>query len=269
MADPFTDVAVSGYNANPPPDDGSEVDANEIVWAGIKTKLTDPLNTALASLVTNVGLAVDKLSHSSTTKTDDYTILAADQGKVLIQTGASKTFTTPAAATVADPFMVFVVNASATPLTVDGNASETINGVATVTIPAGCGGVLFTDGSNWFCIGVGTARLDQENQPLTGGATVTSKDLGEISSGTVTLDMGDRPLQHYINAGAHTLAPGSVKGACMLDITNDPSGAAGAVTVSGWTHTAGDSLTTTSGDKFRCHCSVGEAGSLLVVQAMQ
>lgn len=111
------------------------------------------------------------------------------------------------------------------------------------------------------------ATLSRENQPLAGGATVTSKDLGTQASGTLTLDMGDRPLQHYVNGGAHTLAPGSVAGACMVDITNN--GSAGAITVSGWTKTAGDGFDTTSGHTFRCHCSVGHAGSLLIVQALQ
>jgi hypothetical protein len=111
------------------------------------------------------------------------------------------------------------------------------------------------------------AMLDQENQALTGGATVTSKSLGTLSTGTLTLDMGDRPLQHYTNGGAHTLAPGSVNGAAIVDITNN--GSAGAITTSGWTKVTGDILTTTNGHKFRCHCSVGNGGSLLVVQALQ
>lgn len=108
---------------------------------------------------------------------------------------------------------------------------------------------------------------DTENQALTGGATVTSKSLGTQSSGTLTLDMGDRPLQHYTNNGAHTLAPGTVNGFCLVDITNGAS--AGAITTSGWTQVAGDSFDTTNANKFRCHCSVGNAGSLLIVQAMQ
>lgn len=111
------------------------------------------------------------------------------------------------------------------------------------------------------------ASLSDENQALTGGATVTSKSLGTQSSGTLTLDMGDRPLQHYTNNGAHTLAPGSVNGSCLVDITNGAS--AGAITTSGWTQVAGDDFDTTNANKFRCHCSVGNAGSLLIVQAMQ
>jgi len=111
------------------------------------------------------------------------------------------------------------------------------------------------------------ARLDTENQTLTGGATVTSKSLGTQSSGTLTLDMGDRPLQHYTNGGAHTMAPGTVNGAALVDITNNAS--AGAITTTGWTKVAGDDFTTTDGDIFRCHASVGDGGSLLIVQAMQ
>lgn len=112
-----------------------------------------------------------------------------------------------------------------------------------------------------------TAKLDVEDQVVTGGASITSKDLGTVSSGTGTLDMGDCPMQHYTNNGAHTLAPGSVTGSIILDITNGAS--AGTITTSGWTKVSGDSFTTTNGHKFRCHCSVGNTGSLLIVQAMQ
>jgi hypothetical protein len=108
--------------------------------------------------------------------------------------------------------------------------------------------------------------LGIEDQALAGGAIVTSKSLGTQSSGTLTLDMGARPLQHYTNGGAHTLAPGTNNGACMVDITNNAS--AGAITTSGWTKVSG-SFDTTNAHKFRCHCSVGNAGSLLVVQGLQ
>lgn len=112
-----------------------------------------------------------------------------------------------------------------------------------------------------------TAKLDVEDQTLTGGARVTSKSLGTITTGTVTPDPGDRPQQHYTNGGAHTLAPGANAGSYLLDITNNSS--AGAITTSGWTLVEGDDFTTTNGHKFRCHCSIGEAGSLLSVKAFQ
>jgi hypothetical protein len=111
--------------------------------------------------------------------------------------------------------------------------------------------------------------LDAEDQgPIAGGADVTSKSLGTISSGTVTPDPGDRQMQHYTNDGAHTLAPHATKkGSFYLDITNGAS--AGAITTSGWTKVTGDSFTTTNGHKFRCICSLGNGGSLLQVQALQ
>lgn len=108
--------------------------------------------------------------------------------------------------------------------------------------------------------------LDVAGQAVTGGGIVTSKSLGTVSSGTLTLSMGDRPLQHYTNNGAHTLAPGTNNGACVVDVTNGAS--AGAVTTSGWTKVSG-SFDTTNAHKFRCHASVGNTGSLLVIMAMQ
>lgn len=111
------------------------------------------------------------------------------------------------------------------------------------------------------------AALDVADQVVTGGASVTSLSLGTISAGTVTPDPGDRPMQHYTNNGAHTLAPGAVAGSYLLDITNGAS--AGIITTTGWTKVTGDSFATTNGLKYRCSCSIGNAGSLLVVQALQ
>ena len=108
---------------------------------------------------------------------------------------------------------------------------------------------------------------DVADQVITGGARITSLSLGTITTGTVTPDPGDRPMQHYTNGGAHTLAPGSNAGFYTLDITNN--GSAGAITTSGWTKVAGSVFTTTNGHKFRCSCSVGDGGSLLSIQALQ
>lgn len=111
-----------------------------------------------------------------------------------------------------------------------------------------------------------TTKNDVADQVITGGAVITSLSLGTVTTGTTTLDFGARPQQHYTNNGAHTLAPDTSSGSILLDITNDAS--AGAITTSGWTKVVG-SFTTTNGHKFRCSCSVGNAGSLLQIQAMQ
>jgi hypothetical protein len=110
------------------------------------------------------------------------------------------------------------------------------------------------------------AYLDVEEQVLTGGARVTSKSLGTITTGTLTLDPGDRPHQHYTNNGAHTLAPGSNGGTICLQITNGAS--AGAITTSGYTKVVG-AFTTTNGDDFICTSIVINGFSLLTIQALQ
>lgn len=109
--------------------------------------------------------------------------------------------------------------------------------------------------------------INTEGLTVTGGGGITSKDLGTVSSGTLTPDPAARPMQHYINGGAHTLAPSATPGSFLLDITNSAS--AGAITTAGWTKVSGDPFDTTNGHKFRCYGSIGQAGSLLSVQAMQ
>jgi len=135
-------------------------------------------------------------------------------------------------------------------------------------IKAGIIGILHYDGTDMILLNVpNNASLDTEDQVLSGGVIVTSKDLGTKTTGTVTPDPGDRPMQHYVNGGAHTLAPSANVGSYLLDITNNAS--AGAITTSGFTFVTGDAFTTTNGHKFRCHISIGAAGSLLQVQALQ
>jgi hypothetical protein len=108
--------------------------------------------------------------------------------------------------------------------------------------------------------------LDTPDQSVSGGARIVTYDLGTKSSGTLTPDPGDRPVQKVINGGAFTLAPGSNYGSYRLDITNNAS--AGAVTTSGWTKVVG-AFTTTNGHKFWCFCQVSELGSLITIQGAQ
>ena len=142
-------------------------------------------------------------------------------------------------------------------------APSTVASDRTITFPDATGTVALTSDLE------SAAKLDTADQVVTGGARVTPLALNSgnpVTSGTLTPDPGDRPLQSYTNGGAHTLAPGSNNGSYILDITNN--GSAGAITTSGWTKVVG-SFTTTNGHKFRCSCSVSTAGSLLTIQALQ
>ena len=60
----YSSVTVSNYNQTPPSDDGSQTSANKAKWATIKTKLSDPLKTAIESINTNVASAFSGLDAS-------------------------------------------------------------------------------------------------------------------------------------------------------------------------------------------------------------
>lgn len=122
-----------------------------------------------------------------------------------------------------------------------------------------------TDATN--VAAAGAAMLATENQTLTGGFAVTVKDLGTKTTGTHTMDVADRPHQKLVNGGAFTLAPGSIEGSCLLQITNNAS--AGAITTSGFTFVDGDDFSTTNGDDFLCQVTVINGFSILTVKALQ
>ena len=60
-SNPYTSQSISGYNAGPPPDDGSKTSANQLEWAKHKTKLGDPLKTFAEAIDSAVSAAFDSL----------------------------------------------------------------------------------------------------------------------------------------------------------------------------------------------------------------
>jgi hypothetical protein len=156
MAAPYTSQSISGYNTNPPPDDGSAVSTNRQTWAGVKTKLADPVKTHAAAIDSQTLAAFGKIIGGAGVGSTgvDYTVQSTDQGKLVRATASAITITTPDAATVTAPFVFAFVNNSSGTVTLDGNGSQTIDGAANLTIPAGGGCICFTDGTNWFTNGV-------------------------------------------------------------------------------------------------------------------
>lgn len=129
------------------------------------------------------------------------------------------------------------------------------------TGPAGATGVTGPTGP-------GLLKIAGANQgPITGGADITSLSHGTKSSGTFTVDLGDCPKQHYSNDGAHGLNFAANVASAEIDIENGAT--AGVITVDSGIIREGDNFTTTVGHKFRCFCSVGQAGKTMFVKAMQ
>lgn len=92
-------------------------------------------------------------------------------------------------------------------------------------------------------------------QIITGGTLVSVYDNGDVSTGTLTLDYGLRPMQSYNNMGAHTLAPDTQTGYITLIVKN--STGAGAITTTGWSLVDGDAFDTSVG-YFICYAHTTE-----------
>ena len=97
-------------------------------------------------------------------KSANYTATASDG--LLLCTGTF-TVTLPAAATVGAAFTLVVKNASTGVITVDGNASETIDGAPTITVPANDAVILVSDASNWAAIRAATTTLSKTTSTTT------------------------------------------------------------------------------------------------------
>jgi hypothetical protein len=113
-----------------------------------------------------------------------------------------------------------------------------------------------------------TAKLDVENQSVTGGAVISTKDLGTVSSGTLTIDVGDRAMQRYVNNGAHTLDVTTFSGSSVIKVTNGAS--AGNITFSSsFATVVGDALTTTNGHKFFIFITTVQTDTVANIVALQ
>jgi len=109
MGTKYATVTVSGYNSSAPPDDGSQVASNQITWSKSKTKLGDPLKTALEAINSTLVTALDS-SVRAVTAND--TTTAADHFKTIQCTATSAGFTVSLgdAVTMAAGYIVTVHN---------------------------------------------------------------------------------------------------------------------------------------------------------------
>jgi len=89
-------------------------------------------------------------------KTGNYTVLGSDGTVVCSASGGAFTLTLPAAASFSNKLLTFKKSAADTSfnaITIDGNASETIDGATTTTLDtAGESVVILSDGSNWHIV---------------------------------------------------------------------------------------------------------------------
>lgn len=101
--------------------------------------------TALATLGALGAGQVDKAAA--------YTVVLGDRGDLINATTGTWTLTLPAAAMAGAGFAIALRNSGSGVITIDANAAELVNGVATLAVNPGFGGVLVCTGTAWLTIG--------------------------------------------------------------------------------------------------------------------
>lgn len=139
MGSRYTTQIASGYNSSPPADDGSQSASNLITWAGIKTKVGDPVKNLADAMNTALVTAFD---YSTRQITASDSVAASDHMKVVEiapTVTVAVTVTLPDAATMTSNFRVWVRNSSAVAATVArATGGDTIDGAAAnITLQAG------------------------------------------------------------------------------------------------------------------------------------
>lgn len=222
MGAKYTTTPTVGYNASPPSDAGAATEENRITWAKIKTKLPDPIKTALDSIDSKLVTAFD---FGPSSKSIGYTTVAGDHLKTISCTAAI-TVSLMDAATATAGYTVSISNQSSGDVTIGrATAGDTINGTAanmtlraktaaTLRVNASANGyeviavsvkelaeLARTDGN--FIVGDGTGFVAES------GATArTSLGLGTAATQNTGTSGATVPL---LNA-ANTFASGQVVG---------------------------------------------------------
>lgn len=248
MGTKYTTTSISGYNSSPPPDDGSATEANKVKWSTIKTKLPDPIKTAVESIDSKL----TTWSDYGPTEVAVTTTLDADDNETVVVATSAVTIVLPDASTVGAGWRAYVKNSSASTIVIDRTTgSDTIDGSA-------------ADGS----LAAGEGREIMANADADGFITLTSHGSssgGAIPSGTRMLfqqtaapsgwtkdtsthnDKALRVVTGTVSSGGATaftsvFGSGKTSGSTALTSANMPSTVpVSSITISGTQHTAGES----------------------------
>lgn len=186
----YATVAISGYNAAPPPDDASTGADNQLKWSKHKTKIGDPLKTAIEAINTAL---IATLDESCRAVSDSDTTLDTDHNKtiqIISTISASITISLGDAASMAAGYVVTVANQSNVACVVDrATATDTIDGATSSVTIAALEAITFITNSsaNGYIIrsknGIVNlaAGLSQVLVPSSGGTGVANNNASTIT----------------------------------------------------------------------------------------
>ena len=193
MGTKYSTTSVSGYDSSPPSDDGTVSEANKVKWSTIKTKLSDPLNTAIGSIDTKLENWADV---ASITKSSSYTTTADDDGRTIECTGTFQvTLGNPP--TMGSGYSVTIKNVSTGTITVsgtiDGSSGDTLEDYEGATYCVNNAESGYTKNSNTGITADSTSTLTNKTltSPTITTPTITSPVINTgVSGSAIDTDTG-------------------------------------------------------------------------------
>jgi microcystin-dependent protein len=154
---PYTTQSIAGYNASPPPDDGSLTDANKLEWAKHKEKLGDPLRTLAEGINSQCVSAFNTLALNDwSAGVAAATVIETDWHNGAYYT-ATGTRTYPAPSTLENGWHEYVYNGSVGLISLEATASgffrEGADTASGILLGPGSGVMVHNTATVWFVVG--------------------------------------------------------------------------------------------------------------------
>jgi len=217
MGTRYTTQGITGYNADPPPDDGTTGTSNKVAWVNHIDKIGDPIKTQAAAIDTAIlnMVDVDTVAYAA-----NYTTVEDDNGRVLECT-ASPDITLGLAATMGSGYKVTVKTVSGTTTVSLGGADEIDGSTSDRTLIAGVSetyvvneaedgfllaggiiGALTHSGANFEATG-GFTLGEATNIPAAATQVIVSfVNLSIDGSGGVFIELGDSSYSYDAHESA-------------------------------------------------------------------
>lgn len=225
----YTSVSISGYNSVPPVDDGTVSEANKVKWSTEKTKLTDPLNTAIAAINTNLVSAFDVGPTALTLST---TLGATHYGDFIQTSGSGLTHTLTDAATLGAGWHAHIRSTDTNNFTIGrATGSDTINGSATnLVVRGGDSGTIFVNAAaNGFITSGFSSFFNKSNRHTTNIGLLSSVAAKALTVALKTQSLADptanNPVEIAFRNATATTGDYVVRSATAATSVVVPSGA--------------------------------------------